>query len=59
MSKSQPAFAIERGTLHLELGLDLRTLAAAAAFAAIAVAEIAVVTGAAAGFDPSQLRFTI
>ncbi|HZB92866.1 MAG TPA: hypothetical protein VE397_15575 [Stellaceae bacterium] len=58
MSKMLHAFAVDHGTLHFEVDLDLRTLAAAAAFLALLAAEIAVVLTAPARDLANQIFFT-
>jgi hypothetical protein len=58
MSKMLQAFAVDHGTLHLEVDLDLATLAAAAAFLALLAVEIAVALSAPARDLANQIFFT-
>jgi hypothetical protein len=58
MSKMVQAFAVDHGMLHLEFDLDLRTLAAAAIFLALLVAELAVVLSTPVADLTNQIIFT-
>jgi hypothetical protein len=58
MSKMVQAFAVDHGTLHLEVDLDLRTLAAAVAFLALLAAELAIVLSAPVPDLANQIIFT-
>jgi hypothetical protein len=58
MSKMLQAFAVDHGTLHLEVDLDLRTLAAAVAFLALLAAASAVVLSAPVAALANQIMFT-
>jgi hypothetical protein len=58
MSKVLQAFAVDRGTRHSEVDLDLRTLAAVVAFLALLAAEIALLLSAPACDLANQIMFT-
>jgi hypothetical protein len=58
MSKMVQPFAVDHGTLHVEVDLDLRTLAAAAACLVLLAAEFAVVLSAPVADLANQIMFT-
>lgn len=59
MIKPARAFAIDHGTLHLELDVDLRTLAAVIAFMALFALEVAIMFLVGQGDDATtRLLFT-
>jgi hypothetical protein len=58
MSKMVTAFAVDHGTVHVEVDLDLRMLAAAVAFLALLAVEFAVVLSAPVADLANQIMFT-
>ena len=59
MSHTSLTAALDRGTLHLHLNIDVETLTVAALFVAVAAVEIAfMLSGGGSPLDSGALSFT-
>jgi hypothetical protein len=58
MTKMVQASAVDHGTLHVEVDLDLRTLAAAVAFLALLAAALSVALSTPVADLANQIMFT-